>query len=411
MSAEEVNVNPLVNKFQAAIAACNAATIGREAVVEGIWTALLANENVALLGAAGTAKSELVGNVARCFGDASYFPLLMGKFTMPEELCGPFDVEGFKQGRYNRLVEGYMPAAHIAFLDEGFKANPSLLNTLLTMCNERKYDNGQPYGRVDIPLRATIIASNEIPEGSDMDPLWDRFMVRFWITSLIADESKAAQLFGLNYPVRTEDRRRSRTVVNLPDVDKLTIEELDHAQVQVSHIPFTDAGAQALMAVRAAILDTNPELLTDRSFTRWPNLARACAWLTGCDAVGPEHLIPLADTCWREPAQQGLIVDAVYKFAAPVAEKLSLRVRSALDIWKEFPKEELASSDEMSLLSALKSASMKLKELARIEKDAEELAGTNMRHRKSLDEIRGIRKKAQEVMVKAKDALTGGDNE
>jgi len=336
---------------------------------------------------------------------------LMGKFTMPEELCGPFDIEGFKAGRYNRLVQGYMPDAHIAFLDEGFKANPSLLNTLLTMCNERRFDNGQPHGRIDIPLRATIIASNEIPEGSDMDPLWDRFMVRFWVTSLIADEAKAAALFRLDYPVRTEDRRRSRTVVCIPEGDKLTIEELDVAQQEVSHLGFTEAGANALMGIRAAVLDTNPELLTDRTFTRWPNLARAAAWLAGDDAVGPEHLLPLADTCWREPAQQGLIVDAVYKFAAPIAEKLSLRLRSAQELWKEFPREDLGGSSEMALLAALRSGAQKLKELSRIEKDAEEAAGNVARHRKTVDEIRALRKQAQEMMTKAKDALTGGSDD
>jgi len=49
-----------------------------------------------------------------------------------------------------RQTEGYLPAASVAFIDEVFKANSAILNTLLTILNERLFDNGAD--RVRVPL-------------------------------------------------------------------------------------------------------------------------------------------------------------------------------------------------------------------------------------------------------------------
>ena len=52
--------------------------------------------------------------------------------------------------RYVRKVEGYLPQASVAFIDEIFKANSAILNTLLTILNERLFDNGNV--RMRVPL-------------------------------------------------------------------------------------------------------------------------------------------------------------------------------------------------------------------------------------------------------------------
>ena len=48
-------------------------------------------------------------------------------------------------------MEGFLPDADVAFLDEVFKANSSILNALLTLLNERVFDNGR--SRIEAPLR------------------------------------------------------------------------------------------------------------------------------------------------------------------------------------------------------------------------------------------------------------------
>ncbi len=70
----------------------------------------------------------------------------------------------------------YLPEADVAFVDEIFKANSSILNALLTLLNERSFDNGA--GRMRVPLLCLVGASNEMPENEDLDALYDRFLLR-----------------------------------------------------------------------------------------------------------------------------------------------------------------------------------------------------------------------------------------
>ena len=47
-----------------------------------------------------------------------------------------------------------MPQANVAFIDEVFKANSAILNTLLTVLNERLFDNGAV--RETVPLLCLV---------------------------------------------------------------------------------------------------------------------------------------------------------------------------------------------------------------------------------------------------------------
>jgi hypothetical protein len=51
-------------------------------------------------------------------------------------------------------------------VDEIFKANSAILNSLLTVLNERRFDNGNI--RQEIPLFAVVGASNELPDSEEL---------------------------------------------------------------------------------------------------------------------------------------------------------------------------------------------------------------------------------------------------
>jgi MoxR-like ATPase len=138
-----------------------------------------------LIGPPGTAKSELARRLHLAFEDASYFERLLTRFSVPEELFGPLSISALEQDRYERHTAGYLPQASIAFIDEVFKANSAILNALLTLLNERTFDNGA--GREPCPLISVIGATNEVPAGEVAEAFFDRFLVRVPVAPVSAD--------------------------------------------------------------------------------------------------------------------------------------------------------------------------------------------------------------------------------
>src|SRR5439155_19271350 len=62
------------------------------------------------------------------------------------------------------------------FLDEIFKSNSAILNSLLHVINERKFQNGPEV--VSVPLISLYAASNEVPNDDNLAAMFDRFLVR-----------------------------------------------------------------------------------------------------------------------------------------------------------------------------------------------------------------------------------------
>ncbi|MBO1913292.1 AAA family ATPase, partial [Microvirga sp. 3-52] len=107
-----------------------------------------------------------------------YFQWLLTRFSTPEEVFGPLSLKDLEQGVYKRNTATKMPEAHLVFLDEVFKANSAILNSLLTLINERLFYNSGPPTRV--PIISVIGASNEYPEEDEnLEALFDRFILRF----------------------------------------------------------------------------------------------------------------------------------------------------------------------------------------------------------------------------------------
>ena len=167
--------------------------VGREREIELIGAAFVSGISLLLLGPPGTAKSRLAREFAlRCGVDAvgsdgqsgGYFEYLLTNHTMPEEIFGGPSLQKLAKGEFERNIERKLPRAEIAFLDEVFRGGSHILNTLLTVINEKRFDSGDGKGSIHVPLLALIGASNAAPHDPDLEAFFDRFPVRVWTRSI-----------------------------------------------------------------------------------------------------------------------------------------------------------------------------------------------------------------------------------
>jgi MoxR-like ATPase len=201
-------------------------------IIDLMAVATLAQEPLLLVGRPGTAKSDLVIRFCQALQveGFDYFEYMLTKFTEPGEIVGPIDINRLKEGRYLRRVDGKLPEARIVFLDEIFKSNSAILNTLLTIINERKfYQDGQP---VPVRMKMLFAATNEIPEFSELDALKDRFILKIESRSVkdrYFDQLIDAGLEGELY--RSFNRRPWANLCSLEDFIKARA-YLDHIMRQ-----------------------------------------------------------------------------------------------------------------------------------------------------------------------------------
>jgi MoxR-like ATPase len=161
--------------FQELARQMGAQFLDKQEIIRLMTVSAIAGEHMVIVGPPGTAKSAMIDMFAKLI-DARYFEYLLTRFTEPNELFGPVDISAFREGRYTRRLENMLPTAEIVFLDEIFKSNSAILNSLLHVINERKFQNGPEV--VSVPLLSLYAASNEVPNDDNLAAMFDRFLVR-----------------------------------------------------------------------------------------------------------------------------------------------------------------------------------------------------------------------------------------
>lgn len=282
-----------VKRLQDVVTYVGKGLIEREAQARCLVLAALCGEHVLFIGPPGTAKSELARRLHRVVG-GRYFERLLTRFTVPEELFGPLSLAALDEGRYERDIDGYLPTASIAFLDEVFKANSAILNALLTLLHEREFDQGAL--RIAAPLVTVVGASNEIPEEESLRAFFDRFLFR----CPVAPVSDAG--FVLLLDLRDE----------APPADgpRLDVADLGEASAAGEGVHLPQALHALLVELRRFVVDHGIEV-TDRRWVRIVRALRIAAASNDRDEVGFEDLAILPYLV-AENAEQARLVDDWY---------------------------------------------------------------------------------------------------
>ena len=248
---------------------------GRGYLTDWALACLIARENLLLLGPPGVAKTEIAEHIFKFHqlqtpkveyalpalpadtqdlgkwwlqreaeegSKHKFFRYLLSRFTQPEELFGPVEINLLRRGMLVHVNFGLLtsPGVRAAFLDEIFKASSSILNTLLTLVLEREYFNWGGMRRSDLVM--FIGASNELPGGlatghtgigtggEDFNLLYaflDRFPLRLEVPNVSGTSTTASGTSAAAPPVESDLARATKIALQRERVRFNTGEPFD----------------------------------------------------------------------------------------------------------------------------------------------------------------------------------------
>ena len=379
------NQTPLRDRMLAVCADVNAQVAEREELVELIAIALLTRKNLFLLGAPGQAKSYAINAFRSRITGARQFERLLSKQTDEEQLFGRIDLSSLIPGSVPKSVlagdtvyenlsfdlksavnggqknspetfdmirratekletyraalaalhtgeptvqtAGKIPEADIVFLDECFKANDGVLNSLLTALNERKYTNeGRTY---PIPTISFFAASNEIPNFADpqekiLEALYDRLELKV-VTENIQDRTKRLAV------LRDKQTGRAGQIAA-----SITLDELAAMQREVSDIPVPDSANELADDILCELRKSGIPV-SDRKYLNYYPIAQAKAWLSGHKTVEAIDLLALKNYLWQKPGDRSVVEAALNRMCVnPMQDKVNNIRAMAAEAQEEF---------------------------------------------------------------------------
>ncbi len=361
----------------------------RDDVIDGAFCALLTGSHLLLIGPPGTAKSQLANELCRKIAGAQYFQWLLTKFTTPEELFGAVSLRGLENDEYRRVTAGKLPEAHIAFLDEVFKASSSILNTLLTIMNERIFYNGTE--KVKIPLISLFGASNELPsEEDELEALYDRFLLRY-VVDYIREDFRFLKMLN--------------TEADKSDEGVITADELNTCKTETEKVKLPPNMLKLISRIRKD-LRKKGIIPSDRRYKQSVSLLKARAYLEGRSEVSEEDLRFLENVLWRDPGEKTEVQSVIHQSLHGWRDRLRELLIQAkeLDAYskREWESEEMLIKANIEAQTKLKHIGAKLEELV---EECRERGKPTEEIKKAREEIEGIQREILDRLVSSKEEM------
>lgn len=285
----------------------------RRELIEAIVLAALAGEHVLIVGPPDTGRSVAARRVARILG-GRYFEYLLGRTADPLELFGPFERKSGVIHASERA--GMLADAEVAFLEEVFEVQTSMMNQLQWWLDERVFRRGD----VEVPcaLKVCVGAASTLDDHPALRAYDERFLLRYFAQP-VSDE-QLESLMSAGWPRRGD---ASSIVLGLARFERLA-RAVDEVQWPLE---VRRALADLVRRIRAAGVE-----ISDERAVRAQRLVAASAVLAGRNTVSTEHLAAVTLAVRTAEGQR-------------IAQALSVRpVAHTLKPHAPFAKTELALS-------------------------------------------------------------------
>lgn len=286
----------------------------REEVIEIIKLALVSKRNLFFLGETGQAKSFVVKEFNKRIKGSNYMDVLMNKMMDKDELYGRLDIPELVKGNQKVIIDGKLPDSDVVFLDEIFKSNEVVLNTLLKSLN---FEDINLEGKV-LPSRHLSIfaASNEMPnfkkeEDKILYPLHNRLHLKM-ITKYIEHKDNFKDAMKAK---RLKNNKQINTYIDLEEIKMLNDKVWDiEVPVEIDEI---------IWDISKEIERKLSRPVSDRKLLESSILLQANALLNKRDKVELVDIKVLEHYLWEFPEEIPVIKEIVKRYSEnPIKDKL-----------------------------------------------------------------------------------------
>ncbi|MCR1935309.1 AAA family ATPase [Clostridium tepidum] len=298
--------------------------VEREEVIKDALRALVIGQHMFLYGPPGTGKSLLVYNICKRIDGARYFQWLLNKTSDPAEILGPYSIKAMEQDKFLRKINGKLPEAHIAFIDEIWKSNEPTLNILLPLLNEKIfYNDGKA---IKVPLVSMFCASNEIPDDESLNALYDRIIFRDYL-GYVKDTDNKLKMFKNYINMR---KNKNEIKVNT----KIKLEEIYALQKKTESIEIKDDIYLDFIKLMDN-LERDGIAISDRRKNECLKVIQGNALLCGRSYVIVEDFEALKNVLWNDIDDIEIIETNIVKIINPYDDKVRDYVRKFNEIKEE----------------------------------------------------------------------------
>lgn len=272
--------------------------VERERELAVMTRAAIAGVNLHQIASGGQAKSLMLREFARCILGANFYEKTLQPFTRDSSVIGHIDIPALlTENEFKRELNGYVPMAHVVFLDELLRASGPVRDAIMPLLNaeERRADSNG--GMIDTPIAFFVTASNTWfdPDDAYSQAIESRVTIVQQVRDIQSDES-FKELFRRHHARRIA----KRDGVLEQERETITLEQFLRAQEEADRVEpreeFLEAAAQLRRKIIGEGLPQDP-----RHWMELGRVARANAWMAGRDYLRPDDLVAMEEGIGRNP--------------------------------------------------------------------------------------------------------------
>jgi len=270
--------------------------IEREELIRILILAMFSRTNVFLIGLPGVGKTYILNILINSIPGVKSFEYLVMTHTKPEELFGTSYVD--ENGKLQYDITNSILDSHFVFLDEIFKGDSRILNTLLGVTHPNRTYYMRGVGNFKVPMICMFGASNEFPQDESLDALDDRFLFRYEVLPIQKLENYERYIAG-DY-----DRTPYLNV-------KIYLEDFHYVfKKAINEVKISPLIRKIYIQVREKMLQLRIKV-SDRKINLALDIFKVSAWLNGRKEIDFSDLFLMNHIMWRNFLERDNVREAL----------------------------------------------------------------------------------------------------